>query len=117
MLDQSPARTLEVNDETIEQLRQLDNSLAYWLIMLMLDFNALGTDCGNSSLSLGRSFGSLPQRVIELNVCVQRISERTRYRVDQTPSLLDLVITNAIDVQGCSCCRVSARKSDHVVII
>ena len=110
-----PSSTLIANDIIlISELRRLSEAHSNFIVAG--DFNFPCISWPLKSISANHSSSGLFSNLIVNSSLVQLVTEPTRFRSGQTPSLLDLVLTNQSNLVGDVQVSSPMGKSDHAVL-
>ncbi|KAJ3640527.1 hypothetical protein Zmor_003820 [Zophobas morio] len=110
-----PSSTLIANDIIlISELRRLSEAHSNFIVAG--DFNFPYISWPLKSISANHSSSGLFSNLIVNSSLVQLVTEPTRFRSGQTPSLLDLVLTNQSNLVGDVQVSSPMGKSDHAVL-
>lgn len=114
LIYRSPSASTESNQALLDQLKGMGSSKDISHLLILGDFNAPGISW--PSLSSSSSFGQSLVDIILEQAWSQHVSFPTRYREGQTPSLLDLVITNESHFVDLVRTLPPLGKSDHIIL-
>jgi hypothetical protein len=113
----SPERSSIENNHKLLDLINKASELNYKYVLVMGDFNMRGIDWSSwTSMEPEAHFSHIFLEGLQDNFLHQFVREPTRYRVNQTPSLLDLVISNDENLVNNIGYKAPLGKSDHVVL-
>ena len=112
-----PNSSKEINNALLESIEQVITKKREHQLLLMGDFNYPAIDFNNYTVNASEDSDEYKfyDKLQDLYL-VQMVTEPTRFRSNQTPSMLDYVITNEENVIDDMTYEVPLGKSDHICL-